>query len=257
MSDTETEFFTDEIPKGNVSLRLKSVRTEDKGVYMCQVSGGGLSVNTTVIIERLAFFVIGIIPLFTSVFKYFADSGRILRSCWTATNRLTAQKGIWSVVMITVNAFMISFYIMVTLDYYEVGRHSVFVYLFGSVVVVLLSSTALMRTDTEDIVRKTAVPDPGLSSGAIAGIVFGVLVPVLLLAVAALALIYYRRRISKLKKQVESDVDSRFDAVDEHPSQQESDGAQDHDGGAHDCCSSVKLSEHKNKPQDILSRQRK
>ncbi|XP_050962564.1 uncharacterized protein LOC127163394 [Labeo rohita] len=47
-----------------------------------------------------------------------------------------------------------------------------------------------------------AVPDPGLSSGAIAGIFFGVLVPVLLLAVAALALIYYRRRISKLKKQV-------------------------------------------------------
>jgi len=31
-------------------------------------------------------------------------------------------------------------------------------------------------------------------------------------------------------------VDSRFDAVGEHPSQQESDGAQDHDGGAHDCC---------------------
>ncbi|KAL0199336.1 hypothetical protein M9458_007876, partial [Cirrhinus mrigala] len=27
------EFFTDEIPKGNFSLRLKSVRTEDKGVY--------------------------------------------------------------------------------------------------------------------------------------------------------------------------------------------------------------------------------
>ncbi len=39
----------------------------------------------------------------------------------------------------------------------------------------------------------------------------------------------------------ENDVDSRFDAVDEHPSQQESDGAQDHDGGAHDCCSSGKL----------------
>ncbi|KAI2666972.1 V-set domain-containing T-cell activation inhibitor 1 [Labeo rohita] len=58
MSDTETEFFTDEIPKGNVSLRLKSVRTEDKGVYMCQVSGGGLSVNTTVIIERLGFSVL-------------------------------------------------------------------------------------------------------------------------------------------------------------------------------------------------------
>ncbi|XP_043082729.1 uncharacterized protein LOC122330011 isoform X2 [Puntigrus tetrazona] len=47
-----------------------------------------------------------------------------------------------------------------------------------------------------------AVPDPGLSSGAKAGIAFAVLVPVVLLAAAALALIYYRRRISKLKKQV-------------------------------------------------------
>ncbi|XP_056092778.1 uncharacterized protein LOC130071891 [Rhinichthys klamathensis goyatoka] len=44
-----------------------------------------------------------------------------------------------------------------------------------------------------------AVPDPGLSSGAIAGICFGVLVAVLLFAAA---FIYYRWRISKLKKQM-------------------------------------------------------
>ncbi|XP_052409444.1 uncharacterized protein LOC127955761 [Carassius gibelio] len=42
------ELFTAEIPKGNFSLRLKSVRTEDKGVYMCQVFAGGLSANVTV-----------------------------------------------------------------------------------------------------------------------------------------------------------------------------------------------------------------
>ncbi|KAL0199361.1 hypothetical protein M9458_007901, partial [Cirrhinus mrigala] len=47
------EFFTDETPKGNFSLRLKSVRTEDKGVYMCEVFAGGLSANTTVELERL------------------------------------------------------------------------------------------------------------------------------------------------------------------------------------------------------------
>ena len=47
------EFFTDEIPKGNFSLRLKSVRTEDKGVYMCQVFAGGRSANTTVVLEQL------------------------------------------------------------------------------------------------------------------------------------------------------------------------------------------------------------
>ncbi|KAL0153618.1 hypothetical protein M9458_051098, partial [Cirrhinus mrigala] len=45
------EFFTAEIPKGNFSLRLKSVRTEDKGVYMCQVFAGGLSANATALLE--------------------------------------------------------------------------------------------------------------------------------------------------------------------------------------------------------------
>ncbi len=47
------EFFTDETPKGNFSLRLKSVRTEDKGVYMCEVFAGDLAANTTVELERL------------------------------------------------------------------------------------------------------------------------------------------------------------------------------------------------------------
>nr|XP_055050930.1 uncharacterized protein LOC129436718 [Misgurnus anguillicaudatus] len=49
------EFFTDEIHRGNFSLRLKRVRTEDKGVYICQVFAGQLSANTTVILERLGF----------------------------------------------------------------------------------------------------------------------------------------------------------------------------------------------------------
>ncbi|XP_073712802.1 junctional adhesion molecule-like [Misgurnus anguillicaudatus] len=47
------EFFADEIHRGNFSLRLKRVRTEDKGVYICQVFTGRLSANTTVILERL------------------------------------------------------------------------------------------------------------------------------------------------------------------------------------------------------------
>uniref|UniRef100_A0A673NP98 Ig-like domain-containing protein n=1 Tax=Sinocyclocheilus rhinocerous TaxID=307959 RepID=A0A673NP98_9TELE len=46
------EFFTAEIPKGNFSLRLKSVRTEDKGVYMCLVFAGDLSANATVVLEQ-------------------------------------------------------------------------------------------------------------------------------------------------------------------------------------------------------------
>ncbi|XP_077081702.1 uncharacterized protein LOC143735430 [Siphateles boraxobius] len=47
-----------------------------------------------------------------------------------------------------------------------------------------------------------SVNDPGLSLGAIAGICFGVLVPVLLFMAA---LIYYCWRISKLKKQIEKE----------------------------------------------------
>ncbi|KAL0154245.1 hypothetical protein M9458_050499 [Cirrhinus mrigala] len=47
------EFFTTEIPKGNFSLRLKSIRTEDKGVYVCQVFAGRLSANATAILEQL------------------------------------------------------------------------------------------------------------------------------------------------------------------------------------------------------------
>ncbi|XP_073695421.1 uncharacterized protein [Garra rufa] len=57
------EFFTDETPKGNFSLRLKSVRTEDKGVYMCEVFAGGLSANTTVELEQLGFSVLHIMVL--------------------------------------------------------------------------------------------------------------------------------------------------------------------------------------------------
>ncbi|XP_026110642.1 butyrophilin-like protein 2 [Carassius auratus] len=47
------ELFPAEIHKGNFSLRLKSIRTDDKGVYMCQVFAGDLSANATVVLERL------------------------------------------------------------------------------------------------------------------------------------------------------------------------------------------------------------
>ncbi|XP_077081682.1 uncharacterized protein LOC143735423 isoform X2 [Siphateles boraxobius] len=60
-----------------------------------------------------------------------------------------------------------------------------------------------------------AVPDPHFSSGAIAGIFFGVLVPVLLLVAAALGLIYYRRRISKLKRQIAVTCEEKGETVTE------------------------------------------
>ncbi|XP_051745243.1 uncharacterized protein LOC127509922 isoform X2 [Ctenopharyngodon idella] len=54
----------------------------------------------------------------------------------------------------------------------------------------------------------SAVPEPQLSSGAKAGMVVGVLVPVLLLVAAALAAIYYRHRIFKLKKKMDEEKKS-------------------------------------------------
>ncbi|XP_016385451.1 uncharacterized protein LOC107721799 [Sinocyclocheilus rhinocerous] len=71
------EFFTAEIPKLNFSLRLKSVRTEDKGVYMCEVFAGGLSANATVVLERLGFSVLHIMVLILCV----SASGSALLLC--------------------------------------------------------------------------------------------------------------------------------------------------------------------------------
>ncbi|KAK3560089.1 hypothetical protein QTP86_033836, partial [Hemibagrus guttatus] len=51
------EFFNaEERNKGNFSLRLKNVQTEDKGLYMCLVFSGALSANTTVEVLQLGIF---------------------------------------------------------------------------------------------------------------------------------------------------------------------------------------------------------
>ncbi|XP_031424541.1 butyrophilin-like protein 2 [Clupea harengus] len=49
------EFFTAEISKGNFSLILKDVRTEDKGEYICEAFTGHLENSTTVILQSLGF----------------------------------------------------------------------------------------------------------------------------------------------------------------------------------------------------------
>uniref|UniRef100_A0A671T6U1 Ig-like domain-containing protein n=1 Tax=Sinocyclocheilus anshuiensis TaxID=1608454 RepID=A0A671T6U1_9TELE len=72
------EFFTAKIPKGNFSLRLKSVRTEDKGVYTCQVFAGGLSANATAVLERLGFSFSHIMVLILCI----SASGSALLLCW-------------------------------------------------------------------------------------------------------------------------------------------------------------------------------
>ncbi|XP_067236027.1 uncharacterized protein [Chanodichthys erythropterus] len=71
------EFFPAEIPKGNFSFRLKSVRTEDKGVYMCEVFAGGASANATVVLERLGFSALHIIMMILCI----SASGSALLLC--------------------------------------------------------------------------------------------------------------------------------------------------------------------------------
>ncbi|XP_058262129.1 uncharacterized protein LOC131363524 [Hemibagrus wyckioides] len=48
------EFFSaEDRNKGNFSMRLKNVQTEDKGLYMCLAFSGALSANTTVEVQQL------------------------------------------------------------------------------------------------------------------------------------------------------------------------------------------------------------
>lgn len=49
-----TEFFTTEISKGNFSLRLGRLRTEDKGEYVCEAHHGLRSGNKTVELQSLS-----------------------------------------------------------------------------------------------------------------------------------------------------------------------------------------------------------
>ncbi|XP_016352085.1 uncharacterized protein LOC107696312 [Sinocyclocheilus anshuiensis] len=79
------DFFTAEIPKGNFSLRLKSVRTEDKGVYMCQVFAGNFSGNTTAVLEQLGFSVLHIIVLILCIAA--SGSALLLSVLWYLQHR--------------------------------------------------------------------------------------------------------------------------------------------------------------------------
>ncbi|KAL6474790.1 hypothetical protein MHYP_G00158300 [Metynnis hypsauchen] len=50
------EFFSpEERQKGNFSFRLKDLRTEDKGQYICEVFSGEFAANTTVEVQQLGF----------------------------------------------------------------------------------------------------------------------------------------------------------------------------------------------------------
>ncbi|XP_050962553.1 uncharacterized protein LOC127163384 isoform X2 [Labeo rohita] len=79
------EFFSAEISKGNFSLRLKNVRTEDKGVYMCYVSAGNFSANATVSLEQLGFSVFHILVLIFCIAA--SGSALLLSILWIQKNR--------------------------------------------------------------------------------------------------------------------------------------------------------------------------
>ncbi|XP_048827847.1 uncharacterized protein LOC125705354 isoform X2 [Brienomyrus brachyistius] len=49
------EFLTEEIPKGNFSMKLRKVRTEDKGEFRCEVHSDTDSANTTARIAALGY----------------------------------------------------------------------------------------------------------------------------------------------------------------------------------------------------------
>ncbi|XP_077053347.1 selection and upkeep of intraepithelial T-cells protein 2-like [Siphateles boraxobius] len=71
------EFFSEEIPKGNFSMRLKNVQTADKGEYMCEVHAEYSVSSVTVEIGRLGMSALHIITLmlcFISLFMTFVLS---------------------------------------------------------------------------------------------------------------------------------------------------------------------------------------
>ncbi|XP_077058272.1 uncharacterized protein LOC143710914 [Siphateles boraxobius] len=80
------EFFTDEMRKGNFSLSLKSVRTEDKGVYICHVIAGNFSSNATVVLEQLGFSVLHIIVFILCIIA--SGSALLLSFLWYQIHRL-------------------------------------------------------------------------------------------------------------------------------------------------------------------------
>ncbi|KAL7889289.1 hypothetical protein AOLI_G00015470 [Acnodon oligacanthus] len=49
------ELFITEIPKGNFSLKVKDVKLEDKGEFLCEVHTSDWSAHTTVVLQKLGF----------------------------------------------------------------------------------------------------------------------------------------------------------------------------------------------------------
>ncbi|ROL53035.1 MIF4G domain-containing protein B, partial [Anabarilius grahami] len=141
------EFFTDENPKGNFSLRLRSVRVEDKGVYMCQVFAGGLSANATVVLKILGFSVSHIMVLILCI----TASGSALLLYWLVYSNPEDEDKILKFIT---SSHADRYYPAFTVLTYSDLRYKHFLFLFGSAGLVLVNSAALMT----EVIMKAGKP---------------------------------------------------------------------------------------------------
>ncbi|KAJ8287161.1 hypothetical protein GJAV_G00048320 [Gymnothorax javanicus] len=81
------EFFSVEIPKGNFSMKLRDVRTEDRGEFMCKVDTGSDSVNATAWLQEQGFSTLKLCVLGLS----FAAAVFAVLSCIPAVCRMKRE----------------------------------------------------------------------------------------------------------------------------------------------------------------------
>ncbi|KAJ8287191.1 hypothetical protein GJAV_G00048710 [Gymnothorax javanicus] len=76
------EFFSEEIPKGNFSMKLRDVRTEDKGEFMCKVHTDQESISATAWIEELGFSSLHLLVLVCTISSAVVAVSVCIRALW-------------------------------------------------------------------------------------------------------------------------------------------------------------------------------
>ncbi|KAJ8287178.1 hypothetical protein GJAV_G00048560 [Gymnothorax javanicus] len=81
------EFFSEEIPKGNFSMKLRDVKTDDRGEFMCRVDTGSESVNATAWLQEKGFSTLKLCVLGLT----FAAAVFAVLSCIPAVRRMKRE----------------------------------------------------------------------------------------------------------------------------------------------------------------------
>ncbi|KAJ8287168.1 hypothetical protein GJAV_G00048420 [Gymnothorax javanicus] len=81
------EFFSEEIPKGNFSMKLREVKAEDRGEFMCRVDTGSESVNATAWLQEQGFSTLKLCVLGLT----FAAAVFAVLSCIPAVRRMKRE----------------------------------------------------------------------------------------------------------------------------------------------------------------------